>query len=141
MGGTPGSYGRRIRTDDLADVLAANAAFYAAFEARDLDLMSEAWEHSDRVTCTHPGWRVLRGWGQVAGSWLALFTGPQHLQFILTNEEVAVEGDTAWVTVDENLLDGTEVGGTVTALNVFVRGADARWRVVAHHGSPVAGPP
>lgn len=121
-------------------MLAANAAFYAAFEARDMDRMSEVWEHSDRVSCVHPGWQVLRGWGPVAGSWFALFSGPQHLQFILTNEAVVVDdgGRTGWVTVDENLLDGDEVAGTVTALNVFTRGPDGRWRMVAHHGSPVA---
>lgn len=100
--------------------------------------MSEVWEHSDRVVCTHPGWAVLRGWGSVAGSWLALFTGPQHLQFILTNEAIEVEGDVAWVTVDENLLDGDQIGGTVNALNVFVRDGNGRWRLVAHHGAPVA---
>jgi ketosteroid isomerase-like protein len=118
-------------------VLAANDAFYSAFESRDLDRMSAVWEHSDRVTCVHPGWYVLRGWGAIAGSWFALFGGPQHLQFILTDAVVAIEGDTAWVTVDENLLDGEEVGGTVTAINVFARGADG-WKLVAHHGSPVA---
>ena len=118
-------------------MLAANAAFYDAFEARDLDRMSEAWEHSDRVVCTHPGWNVLRGWGPVAGSWFALFSGPQHLQFILTDAVVAVHGDTAWVTIDENLLDGERVGGTVTALNLFARTDDGRWLMVAHHGSPV----
>ena len=123
---------------DVESVIAANAAFYAAFEARDLDRMSEVWEHSDRVSCVHPGWHVLRGWGAVAGSWFALFGGPQHLQFILTDEVVQVEGDTAWVTIDENLLDGQEVAGTVTAINVFARGADGAWKLVAHHGSPVA---
>jgi ketosteroid isomerase-like protein len=119
-------------------VQAANAAFYEAFEARDMDRMSDVWEHGDRVSCVHPGWGVLRGWGPVAGSWFALFTGPQHLQFILTNEVVEVAGDTGWVTVDENLLDGDAVAGTVTALNVFLRSDDGRWRLVAHHGSPVA---
>jgi len=119
-------------------VRAANAAFYEAFEARDMDAMSDTWEHSDRVSCVHPGWAVLRGWGPVAGSWFALFGGPQRLQFILTDEVVEVAGGTGWVTVDENLLDGEEVAGTVTALNVFVRGDDGRWRLVAHHGSPVA---
>ena len=99
--------------------------------------MSETWEHSDRVSCTHPGWTVLRGWGPVAGSWFALFSGPQQLQFILTDAVVAVHGDAACVTVDENLLDVDHVGGTVTALNLFARGADGRWRLVAHHGSPV----
>lgn len=105
-----------------------------------MDRMSEVWEHSDRVSCVHPGWGVLRGWGPVAGSWFALFGGPQHLQFILTNESAVVDasGTTAWVTVDENLLDGDQVGGTVTSLNLFVRGDDGAWRMVAHHGSPVA---
>lgn len=119
-------------------MLAANAAFYEAFESRDLDRMSDLWEHSDRVACTHPGWATLRGWGAVAGSWFALFGGPQRLQFILTNESVEVAGDLAWVSVDENLLDGDSVGGTLAALNVFARADDGGWRVVVHHASPVA---
>ena len=123
-------------TDATDDVLAANRAFYEAFEARDLDAMSELWEHSDRVVCTHPGWQSLRGWASVSASWFALFGGPQELQFILTNEAVGLEGDTAWVSNDENLLGGA-VGGTVAALNVFVFDGE-RWRMVAHHGSGVA---
>lgn len=134
---------------DAAAVLAANAAYYEAFEARDLEAMSDAWEHGDRVSCTHPGWQTLRGWGAVAGSWFALFQGPQHLQFVLTGTHVEVVGDVAWVTVDENLLDSggqapgagegdAAVGGTVAALNLFVRRADGRWGLVAHHGAPVA---
>lgn len=116
---------------------AANQAFYEAFEARDLDAMSDCWEHSDRVVCTHPGWRTLRGWGAVSGSWFALFGSPSQLQFILTQEEVTVAGGIAWVTVDENLIS-TEMGsGTVAALNVFALDG-GRWRLVAHHGSSVA---
>jgi hypothetical protein len=70
---------------DEADLLAANAAFYRAFEAADLDAMSDLWEHSDRVECVHPGWSALRGWGEVAASWATLFGGRQRLQFILTD--------------------------------------------------------
>lgn len=122
-----------------AEVRAANHRYYEAFERRDLDLMSDLWEHSDRVVCTHPGWRTLRGWGAVSGSWFAIFAGPQQLQVILTNEAVVVAGDVAWATVDENLLDA-EGSGTVAALNLFVR-AGERWQLVAHHGSPVAPQP
>jgi ketosteroid isomerase-like protein len=121
------------------DVRRAHQAFYEAFEARDLDAMSDVWEHSDRVSCTHPGWSVLRGWGAVAASWMALFQGPQRLQFILTNEHIEIEGDVAWVTVDENIL-GEESGGTVTSMNVFVAAGDGSarsWLLVAHHGSAV----
>lgn len=118
-----------------AAVHAANTAFYAAFEARDLDAMSDVWEHTDRVTCVHPGWPILTGWASVAASWFALFDGPQRLQFIVTGEQVHVEGTTAWVTCNENLIDA---GGTqaVAATNVFVA-ADGGWRLVHHHGSPV----
>ena len=117
------------------EVLAAHVAFYEAFESRDLDAMSDIWEHSDRVSCTHPGWSVLRGWGAVAASWLAMFQGPQQIQFILTDEHVEVDSDLGWVTVDENII-GDQTGSTVSALNVFVRG-ESGWRLVAHHGSAV----
>jgi len=117
------------------DVLAAHAAFYEAFESRDLDAMSDIWEHSDRVTCAHPGWSLLRGWASVAASWVALFQGPQHMQFILTDVHVEVAGDVAWVTVDENILD-EDSGATVAAMNLFVRTGDG-WRMVGYHGSGV----
>lgn len=119
-----------------AEVRATNRRFYDAFEARDLDAMSELWEHHDAVVCTHPGWRTLHGWASVAASWFALFGNANPMQFILTEEAVAVVGDMAWVTVDENLITG-DVGTTVAALNLFHR-AEGVWRLVAHHGSPVA---
>lgn len=121
---------------DIEGVRAANAAFYAAFEGRDLDAMSRLWEHTERVTCTHPGWASLRGWPKVSASFFALFQNSEHLQFILTNEQVQVGGDVGWVSVDENILD-TDGATTVAALNVFVRNGDGEWQMVAHHGSPV----
>jgi len=128
-----------INSTDVDAVLAVNRAFYDAFEGRDLDAMSEIWEHSERVICTHPGWATLRGWAAVAGSWYALFTESEQLQFILTEAHAEVAGDVAWVNVDENIL-GQRIGGTVAALNLFVRSDEGNWVVVGHHASPVAGP-
>jgi ketosteroid isomerase-like protein len=122
--------------DDVAAVEAANEAFYAAFEARDLDAMSDLWAHDPDVTCVHPGWTTLRGWGAVASSWAAIFSGPQQLQFILTGTGVVVLGDVGWVTGEENLLAG-DGGATVAVINVFARDADGEWRMRAHHGAPV----
>ena len=113
----------------------ASARFYEAFEQRDLDAMSDLWEHSDRVLCTHPGWSPLRGWSAVAASWFALFHEAAPTQFILTEERASVVGDVGWVTVDENII-GVQVGATVSAVNVFVRTPDG-WRMVVHHGSNV----
>jgi ketosteroid isomerase-like protein len=125
---------------DRAAVRRANQRFYEAFEAADLDAMSDLWEHSDRVSCVHPGWAVLRGWSSVSASWAAIFQGPQRLQFILTNDDIAVHGDTAWVTLDENIIGSDSA--TVAAVNIFVRSQvtddPLGWRMVAHHGAAVA---
>ncbi|HZP27340.1 MAG TPA: nuclear transport factor 2 family protein [Acidimicrobiia bacterium] len=127
-------------------VIAANAEFYAAFEARDLDRMAEVWERSDRATVTHPGWPTLHGWARVAASWEAIFANTPYIQFVLTDESVTVHGDAAWVTLDENILQSTGGGATgsdeelsgsrIATTNVFTRAGD-RWRMVVHHGSPV----
>jgi len=127
----------RIELTDVDAVLAVNQRFYDAFEARDLDAMSDVWEHSERAVCTHPGWPILRGWASISASWFSLFSGPQRLQFILTGVTAEVVGDLAYVTLDENLLS-SEVSGTVATIQLFARQADGTWRMVVHHGSPVA---
>ncbi len=123
------------RPTDLAALLKANQAFYDAFEARDIDAMSDLWEHSDRVVCTHPAYPMLRGWGAIAGSWYELFGGSEWLQFIVTNAHAEIAGDIGWVVCDENIL-GSATSGTVAALNLFAREGDD-WRMIAHHGSVV----
>ncbi|MGB0112588.1 MAG: nuclear transport factor 2 family protein [Ilumatobacteraceae bacterium] len=120
----------------IEEVIQANKAFYAAHEARDLDAMRAVWEHSERATCIHPGWPILRTWPRVEESWRRILEGPGRNQFILTNEAVAVHGDIAWVTLDENLVSGQGTG-TIAATNIFAR-ADGIWRLVEHHGSPVS---
>ncbi len=124
-----------VAGDATREVLAANQAFYDAHERRDLAAMGEVWEHADRVVCIHPGWPILRTWALVEQSWRRIFAGPGRNQFILTNEAVAIVGGTAWVTLEENLVDAGATG-TVAATNVFARGAEG-WKLVAHHGSPV----
>jgi ketosteroid isomerase-like protein len=129
-------------------VAEANRAFYGAFEARDLRAMGRVWERSERVAVTHPGWPLLRGWDQVEASWRAIFANTPYIQFFLTDEDVTVDGDVAWVTLYENILQevpgsgdagqSPELGDSrVAATNVFCRTA-GRWRMVVHHGSPVA---
>jgi len=85
--------------------------------------------------CTHPGWSTLRGWGAIVSSFTALFRSNQSLQFLLTEVRVVINGESGWVTVDENLL-GDQGGTTVAAVNIFTRHRDG-WRLVVHHGSAV----
>lgn len=132
----------------VEQVLAANQAFYDAHEQRDMAAMSAVWEHSDRVVCVHPGWPILRTWPVVESSWQRILTGPGRNQFIVTNASVSmvssgpalttdITADVAWVTLDENLMEG-QVAGTIAATNLFIR-TDGVWNLVHHHGSPVMG--
>jgi ketosteroid isomerase-like protein len=119
------------------EVLGVNQRFYDAHEQRDMDAMSEVWDHNDEVICVHPGWPILRTWLLVEDSWQRILSGPGRNQFILTNISVHGSGDVAWVTLDENLVQGAATG-TIAATNVFVR-REGRWPMVVHHGSPVGG--
>lgn len=120
----------------VQELLETNQRFYDAIEASDFEAMSAAWEHSDRTSCVHPGWSILRGWPAIAESWRRIFEGPGFNQFILTNSSVSIEGDLAWVVLDENLVaDGS--AGTVASTNIYARHGNG-WLMIVHHGSPVA---
>jgi uncharacterized protein (TIGR02246 family) len=125
---------------DEAAVAAANAEFYAAFEACDLARMRNVWVDDDTASCVHPGWRMLRGTSRIMRSWAVIFANTPYIQFFLTDDDVTVHGEVAVVRCVENIL--TSVGDTsgdasVAATNVFVR-RDGDWRLWLHHGSPVA---
>jgi len=126
-----------VKATDVGAVTGANEAFYAAFEAADLDRMAACWAQDDTVCCIHPGSDLIVGWPRVSRSWAAVFVGSARLQFFLTDVDVHVDGDTAVVTCAENVLAGAELSaGKVLATNVFRR-VDGEWRMVLHHASPV----
>ena len=129
-------------TDPVDAVHEANSAFYAALESCDLDAMADLWEHSDRVSVTHPGWPMLRGWAKVAGSWDAIFRNTGYIQFVLTDEQVVVVGDTAWVTLDENILQSAgndELSGSTRDRGQPVRAGSRRRRLGDGRAPQLAG--
>jgi ketosteroid isomerase-like protein len=125
----------------VTDLLAANTAFYDAFEALDHARMEALWDHGDAVYCVHPGTDVIRGWGPVSRSWAAIFASTSYLQFIVTDVEARVAGNAGVVTCTENILSeagGDGLGGArAVATNVFVRDPGGAWLLAAHHSSPV----
>ncbi len=134
---------------DTAAVVAANAEFYAAVEAADLDRVDAAWVEppfAESVTCVHPGWPALRGRDEVLRSWALIMANTAYIQYFLTDVEVEVAGEVAVLNCTENILtsvgqadDATSSalgGGRVVATNVFRRVGDG-WRLWAHHSSPV----
>ena len=128
-------------------VLSANSGFYAAFEAGDLDAMTDLWVPEGHAVCIHPGWAPVVGAAAVRRSWAVIMANTTYIQFILTDVDVTVVGDVASVTCTENVLSAdvdtpTEgfAGGKAVTTNVFRRhpgNGDSRWRLWIHHASPV----
>ncbi|SBU91404.1 Ketosteroid isomerase homolog [Streptomyces sp. Ncost-T6T-1] len=133
---------------DIAEVEAANTAFYEALERGDYEELSDRWLPGEDLTvsCVHPGWPVLTGRGEVLRSYALIMANTEYIQFFLTDVNIAMTGDTALVTCTENILSGGPaeegnalgplVGQLVVATNVFRRTADG-WKLWSHHGSPV----
>ncbi len=113
------------------DILAANQAFYAAFNARDADAMDDLWARRAAVACVHPGWNVLSGRDAVVESWRAILANPGQPRIQSGGERVYLLGDVAYVICRE-LVSGAPLAAT----NVFVR-EDGGWRIAHHHSSPV----
>jgi ketosteroid isomerase-like protein len=115
-------------------VLAANRAFYAAFKKRDFNAMEQIWAVETPASCIHPGWSPLVGRQTVMASWRAILGSADPPQVDVSDARAVVSGNAAFVTCVEHLADGT-----VAATNVFVK-ESGEWRLVHHHGSPMASP-
>jgi len=117
---------------DEEAVLAANAAFYAAFDRCDIDAMDAIWARSSLAACVHPGWRPLRGRAEVMASWRAILLGPGAPSIRCAQPSAHACGDTAFVVCVEKL-----PGGDLVASNFFVR-EDSAWKLLHHHAGPIA---
>ena len=131
---------------DTDAVKAANQRFYEAFGALDIQAMDQVWENSQVAMCIHPGWQPLVGWEPIRDSWQGIFDNTSLMHFNIQYINVAVVGDTGWVTCVENIssvLQGRASNFGVLATNIFVRGPSGsggsstsnEWRMIAHHAS------
>ena len=115
----------------IAEILAANDAFYAAFAAGDMAAMDRVWAADSPVSCLHPGWPIVLGRQQVMASW----------QMILGNPPAIRHQDAQVLTYDRlALVVCREVigSGALSASNLFVPEGTA-WRMVHHQACPMSG--
>jgi len=115
-------------------VLAANAAFYDAFAAKDTAAMDAIWARRAPVACIHPGWQALRGREAVLASWRNILGGPGAPPITCVGAVAQVLGETAYVICIERIPTVELI-----ATNVFVR-EDGAWRLVHHHAGGIAAP-
>lgn len=123
----------------IEEVTRANQAFYEAFESLDVARMDRIWAQQEYVTCIHPGWTLRVGWPAVRDSWVLIFNNTFAMTFELTEIQIQVAGDVAWVICTENITSRQgeqSQGSRVLATNLYEKAGD-RWQIIHHHGSPV----
>jgi ketosteroid isomerase-like protein len=117
---------------------AAEAAFYAAFEARSLDAMMAVWADDDGIACIHPMTAPLTGRAAVAAGWRSMFEAAGQFRVqVETAHEMREAGQVTRI-VREYLIIGqeTEPRPPILATNVYRKGPDG-WHMVLHHASPL----
>ena len=127
-----------IRTR-IEEVTLANEVFYEAFESLDIANMELVWAKEDYVTCIHPGWTLRAGWPAVRDSWVLIFNNTFSMTFELTELQVQVSRDLAWVVCTENIVHRqgeSSQESRILATNLYER-LEGRWFMIHHHGSPV----
>ncbi len=117
---------------DRAAVLNANAAFYRAFQTRDINAMEALWAHAAPVACIHPGWDALTDRAAVLLSWREILGHAAAPTVACRQAQAFVHGEHAFVICHEIV-----GGSTLVATNQFVREA-GRWLMSHHQASPLA---
>ena len=117
---------------------AAEAAFYAAFEARSLDAMMAVWGNDDSIACIHPLSAPLNGRTAVAAGWRSMFEAAGQFRVQIETVHEMREATQIIRIVREYLIIGqeTEPRPPILATNVYRR-EDNGWRLVLHHASPL----
>jgi uncharacterized protein (TIGR02246 family) len=115
----------------------AEALFYEALQAGDLDKMMSVWADDDEVVCVHPGGERVIGTDAIRASFEAIFAQsavpvlPDRVHR-LHRPEAALHHLTERVQVLTT--DGARTAWTL-ATNVYIK-TPLGWRMVAHHASP-----
>ncbi|MBW4428889.1 MAG: nuclear transport factor 2 family protein [Nostoc desertorum CM1-VF14] len=121
------------------EVLAANAAFYRAFERKDIEAMSAVWSQGTGSFCIHPGSNILRGWKEIRTSWEQIFKNTAYIEINTDIIATEINDNIAYVILRENVfqvVSGRRLEAQSTATNVF-QFLGEKWYLLHHHGSPV----
>jgi ketosteroid isomerase-like protein len=135
------SAGDPEHAERVEQLLAANRRFYESFERLDVSMMDSVWAHNQVVSCMHssPGWKLLRGWEEVRGSWAQIFSRLRLIRFVLSDLRVTIAGNIAWIVLTERLRaydheSDEEIREATVATNVFERAGDL-WRLLHHQAT------
>jgi uncharacterized protein (TIGR02246 family) len=113
----------------------AEAAFYRAFERRDLDAMMAVWADEASIVCVHPGGPMLIGREAVRASWEQILGGGA-MSFVVQEVRREIRDRLAVHVVQEHIRAGDERPGPPVLVTNVYRLTDHGWRMILHHASP-----
>ena len=122
---------------DSAQPLAALAAFYRAFNQRDLDAMARNWADDPAASMSNPLGGIARGWPAIRAVYERIFAGHARVQVAFHDFTLHEAGDFFHAVGRER---GTLATGS-TRLELAIRTTrlyrrvDGAWRQLHHHGS------
>jgi ketosteroid isomerase-like protein len=117
--------------DEREAVLAANRAFYRAFNERDFAAMEQLWAPSGAVICLHPGQAPLLDRTKIMQTWQGIMAHPEAPRVRCADEWVVGRAGLAVVVCREILANNQ-----LMATNSYIRLGDG-WHMVSHHSGPV----
>ncbi|NJK41813.1 MAG: nuclear transport factor 2 family protein [Acaryochloridaceae cyanobacterium SU_2_1] len=120
-------------------ILEVNAAFYQAFEKKDLVAMGQVWSQGIDSICVHPGRPALKGWQAIHDSWEKIFRNTAYLEIDTKVITLNLSNDLAYLVLTETILQVAQrrkQKAESMATNVFER-MGQQWYLVNHHGSPM----
>ena len=126
-------------TDENQAILAANQAFYRAFEKRDIEAIATILSKGIGTVCIHPGRAAIRGFDNIRNSWDVIFKNTSYIEIDLEIITTEFSGDIAYVVLVENLMQvsgGRRIKAQSMATNIFER-MGGNWYMIHHHGSPL----
>ena len=120
------------------ELLAANDAYYRAFEKADPLAMDDIWSGGPDDICVHPGWELCLGPINVKNSFRRIFATGERLTIHLGSIRADIHGDIGRVTTVEHVYAPAHraMVGRVACTNLFLR-VEGAWKMILHHGSPI----
>jgi ketosteroid isomerase-like protein len=117
---------------------AAEAAFYSAFETRNLEAMMAVWAEDDSIACIHPLSAPLDGRAAVAAGWRSMFEAAGQFRIQVEIAHEIREAGRVIRIVREYLLIGQEAEPRppILATNLYRKEGEG-WNLVLHHASPL----
>ncbi len=111
--------------------------FYAAFNGRDIELMTQNWSDGAAASMSNPLGGIRRGWDEIKAGYHRLFTGPARVYVEFHDYSLHEVGDLFYAVGRERgefRLGETHVELAIRTSRIYQQ-LNGRWRQVHHHGS------